>query len=232
MASPEQLMAYADGQLEGAALAEVEAAIAADPALAKIVASHKALGGRLSAAYAPVLAEPIPAALLAAVERRGDQKVVALPTRSPAQRWGGWGAMAACLVAGLVLGNFIPKGGLIGQDMTARPALDRALDETLVAQNAVDERSGVRIGVSFKDGEGRYCRTFEAARDGLAGLACREAGDWRVELAAATPKVSGEDAYRQASALPPQLAAAVDEAIVGAPLDAAGEAAAKKAGWR
>ena len=54
-ADPQVLMAYADGELAAADAARVEAAIAVDPALARIVDDHRALRARLSDAFAGVL---------------------------------------------------------------------------------------------------------------------------------------------------------------------------------
>jgi hypothetical protein len=68
----------------------------------------------------------------------------------------------------------------------------------------------------------------------LAGLACRDQGAWRVQMlaAAAAAAPAGTGAYRSAtSALPPQLAHAIDELIAGEPLDAQTEAAARERGW-
>jgi hypothetical protein len=90
----------------------------------------------------------------------------------------------------------------------------------------------VRIGLTFRDGGGRYCRTFRSGPDRLAGLACRDAGAWRVETATAwTPAAT--PAYRTAgSDTPPAVLAAVDGALKGEVFDAAQEKAARDGGWR
>jgi anti-sigma factor RsiW len=62
----ETLMAYADGELEPAQRAEVEAAMAADPKVAERVERHRALRRKLNAAFDPVLQETVPHALIAA----------------------------------------------------------------------------------------------------------------------------------------------------------------------
>ena len=54
------LMAYADGQLDAAASRDVEAALAADPALAARVRQQQGLTRRVAAAFAPALHEPVP----------------------------------------------------------------------------------------------------------------------------------------------------------------------------
>jgi hypothetical protein len=63
----ETLMAYADGELEPAQCAEVEAAMAADPAVAARVEQHRALRRKLNAAFDPILLETVPNALVATV---------------------------------------------------------------------------------------------------------------------------------------------------------------------
>jgi anti-sigma factor RsiW len=61
------LHAYVDGRLDVAGRAALESRLAAQPDDAARVAAYRVLGERWRAAYAPVLEEPIPAALLAAV---------------------------------------------------------------------------------------------------------------------------------------------------------------------
>ena len=59
----EQLMAYADGELDAPMREVVEAALAADPALVSRLAAHEALRERLRGAFAAELDEPVPARL-------------------------------------------------------------------------------------------------------------------------------------------------------------------------
>ena len=67
--------------------------------------------------------------------------------------------------------------------------------------------------------------------DRLAGLACKEPGGWSARAVAAWSPSA--EAYRTAgSETPPAVLAAMDAAIVGAPLDAAGERAARDRGWK
>ena len=90
----------------------------------------------------------------------------------------------------------------------------------------------MRVGVSFKTADGRYCRTFESGADRMAGLACRSDGRWVAHTVTAwTPAPA--TAYRTAgSDIPPQILASLDALIAGAPLDAAAERAARDKGWR
>jgi anti-sigma factor RsiW len=63
----ETLMAYADGELEPAQRAEVEAALVADSKLAERVEQHRALRRKLNAAFDPVLLETVPDAMIAKI---------------------------------------------------------------------------------------------------------------------------------------------------------------------
>jgi hypothetical protein len=58
--TPEMIAAYADGELAGEERQRVEAAIAADPELARQVERHRRLRAMLSARYAPITAAPVP----------------------------------------------------------------------------------------------------------------------------------------------------------------------------
>lgn len=221
MTREERLIAYVDGQLDDRAAFEAE--MAADPDLAAEVARHQALAGRVGAAFAPVLDEPLPPGLLATARAAND--------RAPRFGLPQWAAMAACLLVGVLAGrSALPEGGpLVSQGgvMVARGDLGKALTTQLAA-----DPGAVKVGVSFRRADGRYCRTFQSAADRLAGLACRDDGRWIAETASAwTPLRS--DGYRTAgSDTPPEVLAAMDRLIAGDPLDAAAERAARDRGWR
>lgn len=80
----EELMAYADGELAGADAARIEAALSADPALAREVAAHRALRARLKGQLDPVRDEPVPDALSAmiAAAAREDEHGAARPAQA------------------------------------------------------------------------------------------------------------------------------------------------------
>ncbi len=74
--SDEMLMAYADGELDLVARAEIEAAMARDPEVARAVERHRATAAQIRGAYDGVLAEPVPrrlAALVVGHGRRADR---------------------------------------------------------------------------------------------------------------------------------------------------------------
>lgn len=242
--SEETLMAYADGELDPAARAALEAAMAADPGLAQRVARHQALRARLSAALDPVLDEPLPERLLESVRGAPAQRPAAkvIPLKRPAApRWS-WpqlGALAASLVLGALLGPLLlhpPTGGgavitRSGQ-MLAGAALARALTEQLASNQPPG--APVEIGVSFRARDGGYCRSFVLReQSALAGIACRERDAWRLEVLAQAPtSASAAGGYRPAgTALPPSVARTLDELRAGEALDASAEAAARARGW-
>jgi hypothetical protein len=241
--SDETVMAYADGELDVATRAAVEAAMALDPQLALRVARHRALRGRLHAALDPVLDEPLPQRLLASVQgapaqRRADRSALQHQA-APRWSWPQWGAIAASLVTGVLLGPLLwrmPAGSmLVSRDgqVLASGALARALTEQLASNQPPG--APVQIGVSFRARNGDYCRTFVLQDESaLAGLACRGHQAWRLEVLAHGPAPPAAAAgYRPAgSALPASVTHALDELIAGEALDAGAEAAARARGWQ
>jgi hypothetical protein len=205
-----RVLAYVDGEMPATERAAFEAETAANPELAAAVAAHRGLGARVSATYEPVLAEPVPPALTMLAAAAND--------RAPA-RFGlpQWAAMAACLVVGVFAGRLA---------LPTQTPLDRSLSTQLAADSGP-----IRIGLTFRDTAGRYCRTFRSEPDRLAGLACRQDDRWRVQVATAFDPAS--TAYRTAgSETPPAVLAAVDALRAGEPLDAAAEKAARDKGWK
>lgn len=242
----EQLMAYADGELDAAAAAGVEAAIAADPALAEAVARHRALRRRLREAFAPALDEPVPEHLMARVRAPAAAPVAAsgaapaaevVPLR-PRRRWAlpEWAGMAAALALGVALSQaFLAPAPadlrtVAGGALRADGALAQALDRQLAAESTPADR--IAIGLSFRDGSGAYCRSFVLRdRRPLAGLACRADDGWHVPITSEAEADTGE--LRQAAAsLPPAVLLAVETRLAGDTLDAEAERRARDAGWR
>jgi hypothetical protein len=243
--SEEVLMAYADNELDAQTRAAVEAAMAADPEIARRVARHKALRTRLRVAYDKVLDEPVPERLTATVRAaptpaiRRENNVVPLRRKSaPRWSWPQWSAIAASLVLGIVAGQLVPRSSETGPIVTkngqllASGGLAHSLSAQLVSEQT--QSTPMQIGVSFRSKSGTYCRTF-ALRDAasLAGLACREGDHWRVQILAQNGNpASGTGTYRQAgSGMPQSVLQAVDEQSAGEPLDARAEAAARARDW-
>jgi hypothetical protein len=238
--SEETLMAYADGELDRDTRAEIEEAMTRDPELVRAVERHRALAARIRTAYDGVLAEPVPERLAALAGTTAAAPVADLAARRAARRIAvgrlelpAWAVLAASVAIGLFVGLLVARAPVgpyaeVDEALVARGALDEALTGRLASAPA---GSGVSIGISFRDRDGDYCRSFHLDRDApLAGLACRQGEDWKLAVLAAAPARGGE--IRTAGAMPIAVLSAVDAAIDGEPLDAAAEAAARDAGWR
>lgn len=226
--SDEKLMAYADGELDAAERVEIEAALAHDAVLREKVEAHRQLRDRLSAAFDGALTEPVPDRLRAAAAPR-TAEIVNLGERR-ASKWSAreWGAMAASVAAGLLIGVGVmnaqaPLIAVTDSGLEARGSLAAALNTQL----ASDQAGAVRIGLSFRSQDGRYCRTFDLTRGETSGLACRNDDRWNVAMTARSES-GGEIRTAGASE---EIPAAVDAMIDGEPLDAAGERQARDAGW-
>ncbi len=247
--SDETLMAYADGELDAASRASVEAAMREDPEIGKRIARHRALRDAMQGAFSAVLSEPVPDRLIEAARGRtaaptlkvADLSVAreAARKKHPAGPWR-WqpAAIAASLLLGLWLGFLAWHGprGLIqpgaGGGLVARAALAEALSNQLSDDRAAD-RVAV-AGLSFRDKSGDYCRTFTlSGSDASSGLACHEGAVWRIKaLAQSAPSAANAGNFRTAgSEDSPAIRAAVESSIAGEPLDHAGEIAARQAGW-
>lgn len=245
----ERLQAYVDGELGPEDAARVEAAMAADPAVADAVAQARRLRDQLRQAFEPMLDEPVPAHLLALARGGGaaaapapapasvaTATVHALP-RAPRRRWGlpEGAAMAAALVLGIALSRFVlaPPAGPVVSD-AGRLVADGSLEDALQSQLASGADSDVGIGLSFRDREGRYCRGFRLGgeRD-LSGLACRSGeGRWEIPVVVSGPAAPAGELEQASTALPEAVLAEVDARIDGEPLDAGQEREARDAGWR
>jgi anti-sigma-K factor RskA len=237
----ETLMAYADGELAPELRARVERAMRDDPQVAAAVERHRALRADVFAAFAGVLDEPVPQRLQPrATEIHARVRVDALASAGarplPARwSWRQWGGMAASVAAGVLAGALgwqqIQGGGApIGRQGDALVARGELAD-ALSRQLAADAPAGsVRLGVSFAAKDGQYCRSFKLGA--TAGLACREAGEWRIPVLAQEEKAE-QGGYRQAgSAMPAAVLDAIDQRIAGASLDASAERAARAGGWQ
>lgn len=224
--TPEQIAAYADGQLEGAELAAVEAAVSADPALRRQVAAHRALRDRLAGHFAPIAEEPVPdrlAALLAQPATNVVNLADARARRSGLPRWI-WAAGPA-LAASLVLAVMVTNRS--GQSAGYADAqLAAALDNQLVADQPAS--APVRVLLSFRDRSGTYCRAFSG--QAASGIACRDTSGWKLRSLGAAPAGGGTE-YRQAGS-DAAIMQAAQAMAAGPALDADQERAARSGGWR
>lgn len=249
--SDELLMAYADGELDAPERASdratVEAAIKAEPDVARRVEQHRALRRRLNTTFDRVLDEPVPDRLIAVVRGARPAAPVADLENARAKRAAPrarfslpqWAAMAASVIVGVLVGHFALTSREPGQitsqngQLVAQADLANALSNQLAGDQS--PTAPVQIGTSFKSKSGHYCRTFVLHNgDPMGGLACRNGAIWNINaLARAEPAPDTTGGYRQASSeMPDVIRAQVESQIVGDPLDSSGEAQAKANDWK
>ena len=236
--SDDRLMAYVDGELDPASNAEIDAAVARDPALAARVERQRKLRVAVHEAFEPILQEPMPKRLLDAASGTAPASPAARASRR--WTWFEWSAMAASAVLGALIGGAFlgdslraPSTELVAErgHVAARGRLALALSEQLASTQKPD--ASVRIGLTFLSKGGEYCRTFTLERGAAAGLACASAGEWRVRMLSQAEPAGRPGEYRPAAgALPPAILRAVEEQIQGSSLDAAAERAAQQNGWK
>jgi len=229
MTEDEKFFAWLDGELAPAEAADMEAKVAADPQLRQLAEQHRALGAQLRRAFDPIAGAPLPERL----QVRPSADVIDFVAAKRARTMPSlpqWAAMAATLALGIFVGTMVPQRDrapvdVQGGKIYAAAALNEALDTQLASAPA----GNVRIGLTFRDQAGEICRSFTASAS--SGLACRNGGRWQLKGLFAAPEGQGSD-YRMAAGMDPNLAALVDSAMAGEPLDAAAEEAAKDKGWK
>lgn len=226
---PDTIAAFVDGELDDLTARRIEREAESDAALAAEISRYRALTAKLSAHFAPVVDEAVPERLRALLVEGGvdismaDRRNAKHRLFAPVH----WGAIAASLVFGLTIGlkPWVPAADIasVNGTLVASGALADALDTQLASDQLANAE--IRIGLSFRDRQGRVCRSFEA-RD-VSGIGCRDSGRWALERAIggrANPE------YRQASS--GELLAAAAVMMAGDPFDFAAERAARDKGWR
>ncbi len=217
------LIAYLDGQLPDADYGPLEQALQHDEALRtrlQALADSSQLARR---AFDPVLLEPVPPSLIAAIWRAPDPRARS-KTPSPAQpigvlAWLGlsgtraWPALASVAVLGLgvVMGwqLLAPAGDVRSALREGSPVTDQALALALEVSPSgrVLRTAGGTLEVlaSFEQVGGGHCREFNrnspgGTRDEL-GIACRTAdGVWRLDFLATEKRTIDGDQPRYQTA--------------------------------
>lgn len=253
----ERLSAYVDGELAPDERADVERELAADADAAAWVAEQRALRATLAATFDAALREPVPERLLAAtrepggaaaandgasVARAGVSDLEAARARRSAvverrRRWAlpEWSAVAASFVLGAIA-VLAFRGGSSDAPVAMRDGrlvAGSALAAALTAQPA-GTPGEVTVAFSFRDRDGALCRAFtvDSTESALAGYACRNGADWRVDVLAPAARRAGGDYAQAGSVLPQVVLDSIDAQIAGEPLDATAEAAARREDWR
>jgi anti-sigma factor RsiW len=229
--TPEDIAAFADGELSGERHERVATAVLADPELMRQVERHKALKTTLSSHYAPILGQPLPDRISATLRVPQTAQVVdfarAQESRAERRRLPHWGWIAGpALAASLALAVFIP--GMQSQpEAYADAQLAAILNEQMVASQS--QGTETRVLLSFRSKAGQYCRAFSGSAGG--GIACRDDEGWRLEVIGEGSEHASSD-YRMAGGSDAEILALAQEMAAGPALDAQGEQAAKAQGWR
>lgn len=236
----ETLMRWCDGELSPEETARLEATALTDPDLAMRMQALRRLQTATRAAFpATVDARDAGLARMISAEPVAGPSPLARLGRTLAdvlapRRAVAWAGLAtAAFIGGVLIGPMLGGGrdGLrVSPDgVLADAGLVRVLDRRLAAEGP--DGDGRAVGLTFQDGARRWCRTFQAREDGMAGLACRRGDGWAVRVLAPLGAAGGE--VRTASSDTPEpVLAAVDAAIVGQTADPAAEARARDADWR
>ncbi|WP_073975396.1 hypothetical protein [Erythrobacter donghaensis] len=243
-----ELAAFMAGTIEDEALIDaIEAALNADPALAEraeALAAGDGLAPLVRDAFAPVLDASVPERLTAALTPPAADvvdlaaaraaKSPAAPLPTPANdtgrsgwRWPQFGAMAASLALGVLIGGPLLKGGsdapradglvLASADVTAM--LDSAPSGQRTDLAALGEGEVV---LTFRNAEGQLCRQFLIEGKGGTtsdALACAggNGGGWQIEAYGRRAAPVGEMKLAGGDAAP-AVVAAVDAMIGSDPV--------------
>lgn len=248
MFDAETLMAFADGELDEAAAADVAEAIAADAALAAEVEIYRATRSRVAEAMQPAVRDAVPPSLmlsvLAMVERDREARarpasaapdgVVSLDQmrsrrRSKAPAWLMPMAAALVLVAGgsggYFIGSRLPAPVPVEFASIDDPAIIQALSE-IPSGNAVDvPGTGRTIEpiLSFQLEDGTLCREYKLRgpeTKGIVSIACREEDRWKTHLLMASTRV--EEGFEPAGSAE-TIDAYLASIHAGSPLDGPAE---------
>ncbi|HTV67539.1 MAG TPA: anti-sigma factor [Rhizobiaceae bacterium] len=235
--SDEILMRFADGELDEATAARLEQALAADDALMARFALFTETRAASKAALQPLLDEPVPEKLRAAVEDMVARKkaadaaanVVAFPAGG-ASRHVTWRLpLAASLVAALVgaaAGFWIagPSGTPSGAGVQIAGLNDSAISGALASVASGDETSigadRFRAIATFRDSDQSICREFEIDtkdRDTVIAVACHVDRAWKVNFAVVAPSADGGYAPASSTEALEAYLAAIDAAEPMAP---------------
>jgi anti-sigma factor RsiW len=239
----ERIAAFLDGQMNDAETAAFEAEMNADPELAEVVVRMADNDDLLRSAFdAPIqqgvddaliarmgLAEPESAQVIDIASAR-QAKVIAANDDSPGWqrwRWPAMGAVAAAVVAAVML----QTGPSTSEDAQFAQAME-SLPSGQIAKLAAGET--VQPLLTFKAGDGRYCRDFSrSGAQPVSGIACRGGNGWSVEAKAKGATTLGNSGQIETAAGADESALTDAYARLDAsdPLDGEAEKALIAKGW-
>jgi anti-sigma factor RsiW len=207
----EILMRFADGELDPETSAKIEQAMETDDDLLARVAVFMETRAEAQAALKPLLDEPVPDHLVAAVERMVEQKrasareappsATIVPLRSAApgavRRWAWPLAASIAAILGGVGGYWLALPGTPEQNSLHvaginSPALGQALATVASGKETelADSSQRFRAIATFRDSTGALCREFEVDspdKSTVISVACHSGGAWQVNFAVVAP---------------------------------------------
>jgi surface antigen len=238
--SDEMLMAYADGELDQASRARVEAYVAANADAAERLRLFSLTGRAIGQLFDQPMHEPVPQRLVDGVRnaainaaQRTTRKVpvdLGRPVRNLIDWMRDsqllWPAMAtAAGVVAVAVAFDWRTGGAPAVSQQTAAHITRVLSSTPSGKvERVDAPLAGTITpvLTFLSKSGAYCRQYEvrgvSGKDNVSGVGCRQPdGAWRIEIEA--PSSFGRDpkaGYATASGRSvPQLEATIDRLIAG-----------------
>ncbi len=223
------LSQYLDGELDVFSTRRLEQRLAAEPALADTLAQMREQQARLQNAFEGQ--DTVPTRVVGLL--KSHENVVSLP-RPEKQRPAWHYALAASLVAGIGLMVAPPWQAPQQQDAGLASVLESSPSMADGWASIADGRQ-VRPVLSFKGSDGNWCREYLISDTETAsrGVACREAGQWQVQVLAATEIPGGSSEFRPAGAGDSDAVASYLAAHAeGIALSADQEAELIEAGWQ
>ena len=235
----ETLASYMDGELTAEEAGEVEAALAATPALMRDMLAMLRADKAASAYFHAIDDRPLPAGIVTALEQFSEIKtpdnVVPLediPAPAFIPRRAAWHlplAAGIALVIGLGTGLNLapaPVDGASSNLIAANQPLYDVLEQGISGQTVALEGATARYATPLMTvtADGAFCREFEVAdaRTITRGAACRQ-GDtsWLITVQTAQATENSDGTYQTASETRPAAVAAFF--ATAAPLDDAQE---------
>lgn len=230
----EDLMAWADDELDAEAAARVEAVLQEDSSLRERGLAMRQLRQRLHAAFADELAEPAPDRLMrAAMGIPSSANAGPLPTRPSASNWARWGGLAAGILVVAGAASMFRSDKLLAVEpdgrIVAHGVLAKTLDHGLASEA---QPADVHVHLTFREVSGKYCRVFSAPVG--SGLACHDAGHWQVVTLSAPPerREPAGEMRLAGSEMPQVVLQEAQRRIAGPALDERQEREARDQAWQ
>lgn len=233
----ELLCAYLDGELDAATRAEAEQVLARDPGAQARLARMRRADERLRAAF-PLQPAADDDALAARIRSYGAPAAAATaarsadtvtPLRRPAETarraHRPWRLARLAAALGAVAVGLVLRLGS-APATPAMTAFDRALDAAASGASVPAGAVALQPVLSFRAGDGRYCRVYEqrGEQGATEGLACRGERGWQVLTEVAASAVPGAlqpaggsaeiDALMNRLGGEPALDAAAEQALI------------------